>query len=64
MPGFDQKKIVYQPNLKNNSHPVTRALALADLGTAGMGNYEELSRMETRFSKRKILILPRHCTTP
>lgn len=44
-PGFDhEKKIVYQPNLKNNSHPVTRALALADLGTAGMGDYEEFKR--------------------
>lgn len=45
VPGFDhEKKIVYQPNLKNNSHPVTRALALADLGTAGMGNYEEFKQ--------------------
>lgn len=45
VPGFDQeKKIVYQPNLKNNSHPVVKAVALADLGTAGMGDYEEFKQ--------------------
>ena len=40
VPGFDrQKKTVIQPNLKETSSFVARALALADLGTAGMEGY-------------------------
>ncbi|GEM_PF-1045906 len=35
VPGFDPEKGVFQPNLKKESPPVTRALALADIGTAG-----------------------------
>lgn len=37
VPGWDpEAKTVYQPNLKADSHPVVRAVALADLGTGGI----------------------------
>jgi len=40
VPGFDPKKGVIQPNLNENSSIVARALALADLGGAGMAGPE------------------------
>jgi len=41
VPGFDPaQKTVVQPNLKEKSHPVTLALALSDLGTAGINGGE------------------------
>ncbi len=37
IPGFDlERKTVIQPHLKPESHVVTRAVALADIGTSGM----------------------------
>lgn len=37
VPGWDAaNSTVFQPNLKPDSHPVVRCVALADLGTAGM----------------------------
>lgn len=37
VPGWNvEQKTVYQPNLRPDSHPVVRAVALADLGTGGM----------------------------
>ncbi|MDO8558000.1 MAG: hypothetical protein Q7S09_02275 [bacterium] len=43
VPDFDPKKGVFQPNLNETSSIVTRALALADLGTAGMDGPEAFS---------------------
>lgn len=41
VPGFDPvQKTVVQPNLKEKPHPVTLALALSDLGTAGINGGE------------------------
>ncbi len=41
IPGFDpEKKTVIQPNLKKESPLIARAVALADLGTAGMDGPE------------------------
>ncbi len=41
VPGFDPvQKTVVQPNLTEKSHPVTIALALSDLGTAGINGGE------------------------
>ncbi len=45
VPGFDpDRKTVIQPNLNENSSFITRALALADIGAAGMGGYGEFGQ--------------------
>ncbi len=58
VPGFNPKLGVTQPNLKKESHPITRALALADLGTAGMNGPEKfLKEGDLLFKEENLDIL-------
>lgn len=59
IPGFDpDKKTVIQPNLNEKSSFVARALALADIGAAGMGGYSEFGQEgDTLFREENLDIL-------
>lgn len=55
-PGFDhERRTVFQPKLKVDSHPIVRCVALADLGTAGMGGGTLfLKESDLRFREKNV----------
>lgn len=55
VPGWDpEAKTVYQPNLKADSHPVVRAVALADLGTGGIDGREFAKEGDPLFREENL----------
>lgn len=55
VPGWDpEAKTVYQPNLKTDSHPVVRAVALADLGTGGIDGREFIKEGDPIFREENL----------